>query len=186
MAKILVADDNRANRQALSSWLENAGHEVSTAADGREAFAKAREERPDLVISDVLMPLMDGYELARRLRGDPTTASTGLMFYTAYFGRDDAQELAQAHGVARVLVKPSDPDLILVAVNEVLASAAGEDYGARGAAASHPTAQSHAFHAERRQCADRSRVRPPGASRGGLPHCGGEGRLRLRSRGPAR
>jgi diguanylate cyclase (GGDEF)-like protein len=133
MAKILVADDNRANRQALSSWLENAGHEVSTAADGREAFAKAREERPDLVISDVLMPLMDGYELARRLRGDPTTASTGLMFYTAYFGRDDAQELAQAHGVARVLVKPSDPDLILVAVNEVLASRPAEPAAATSA-----------------------------------------------------
>jgi diguanylate cyclase (GGDEF)-like protein len=122
MAKILVADDNRANRDALAALLEAAGHEVLTAADGGEALSKAREARPELVISDVLMPRMDGYELARRLKLDPATAATTLMFYTAYFASRDATELAQAHGVARVLVKPSDNDAILRAVGEVLGS----------------------------------------------------------------
>src|SRR5581483_9687059 len=111
-----------ANRQALASWLENAGHEVLTAPNGEEALDQARTRHPALVISDVLMPRMDGYELARRLRADPATASTAVMFYTAYFGREDAQDLAQKHGVARVLVKPSDPDVILEAVNELLAA----------------------------------------------------------------
>jgi diguanylate cyclase (GGDEF)-like protein len=120
MSTILVADDNRANRDALASLLEVAGYRVLTAADGREALAIALEERPDLVIADVLMPLMDGYQLARRLRAEPSTAQVGLMFYTAYFDRPDAKELAQAHGVARVLVKPSDNDVILRAVREVL------------------------------------------------------------------
>ena len=71
MATILVADDNRANREALAALLELAGHDVIRAADGREAFARAREAHPELVISDVLMPVMDGYELARNLRADP-------------------------------------------------------------------------------------------------------------------
>ena len=93
MATILVADDNRANREALAALLEHAGHEVVRAADGREALALAREKRPELVISDVLMPMMDGYELARRLKADPVTANTALMFYTAYFGGQDAQVL---------------------------------------------------------------------------------------------
>jgi len=122
MATILVADDNRANRDALAALLESAGHRVVTAADGREALARARAGRPDLVISDVLMPLMDGYELARRLKDDPASAATAVLFYTAYFGGEDAKQLAQAHGVVRVLVKPSDNDAILAAIEEVLAS----------------------------------------------------------------
>ena len=119
---ILIADDNYANREALGSLLESAGYSVSLAADGWEALMKAREERPALVISDVLMPKMDGYELARRLREDPALQAVGLIFYTAYFGEQDAKDLAQAHGVARVLVKPADNDVILRAVRDVLAS----------------------------------------------------------------
>ncbi|MGQ0545484.1 MAG: diguanylate cyclase domain-containing protein, partial [Betaproteobacteria bacterium] len=122
MATILVADDNRANRDALSALLETAGHRVLSASDGRQAFERAREHRPDLVISDVLMPEMDGYELARRLQLDPATAGAAVLFYTAYFGTREAKELALAHGVARVLVKPSDNDAILAAVDEVLAT----------------------------------------------------------------
>jgi diguanylate cyclase (GGDEF)-like protein len=122
MATILVADDNRANREALAALLEAAGHEVIRAVDGREALERAREARPELVITDVLMPMMDGYELARRLRAEPATASAAVMFYTAYFGGQDAQALAQAHGVSRVMVKPSDNDEILRQVDAVLAS----------------------------------------------------------------
>ena len=91
---ILIADDNRANREALASLLESAGYGVSVAADGWEALMKAREERPALVISDVLMPKMDGYELARRLRDDPALQAVGLIFYTAYFGEQNAKDLA--------------------------------------------------------------------------------------------
>ena len=122
MATVLVADDNRANREALAALLESAGHRVLRAADGREALSRAREACPDLVISDVLMPLMDGYELARRLRAEPATAAVALMFYTAHFGGQDAQALAQAHGVSRVLLKPSDNASILRQVDAVLAS----------------------------------------------------------------
>ena len=120
--RILVADDNRANRDALAFLLESAGYEVLTATDGKDALARARESAPALIISDVLMPKMDGYELARRLHEDPATASTGIIFYTAYFGQQDAKDLAQAHGVAKVLEKPADNDFILETVKQVLAS----------------------------------------------------------------
>jgi diguanylate cyclase (GGDEF)-like protein len=120
MATILIADDHRANREALGSLLESAGYDVLKAADGAQALAMALEHRPDLVISDVLMPAMDGYGLARRLRADAATAATRLMFYTAYFDRREAKDLAQAHGVARVLAKPSDNDVILREVREAL------------------------------------------------------------------
>ena len=120
MQTILIADDHRANRDALAYLLEAAGYRVLMAANGAEALQTALEQRPDLVISDVLMPKMDGYGLARRLRADPATAATRLMFYTAYFDRREAKELAQAHGVERVLAKPSENDAILGAVREVL------------------------------------------------------------------
>ncbi|HYN11195.1 MAG TPA: EAL domain-containing protein [Burkholderiales bacterium] len=122
MATILVADDNWANRHALAALLESAGYRVLTSSDGREALASAHRERPELVISDVLMPMMDGYELARCLKLDPATAATSVIFYTAYFGGHEAKELAQAHGVARVLAKPSDNDVILREVAEALAT----------------------------------------------------------------
>jgi diguanylate cyclase (GGDEF)-like protein len=121
VAKILVADDHRANRAALAALLETAGHEVLAAENGREALAQAREASPELIISDVLMPAMDGYELARRLKLDPATAGISVMFYTAYFGGQDAKDLAQALGVARVLVKPSPNEAILSAVVDLLA-----------------------------------------------------------------
>ena len=120
MGSILVVDDNRANREALASLLEVAGYRVTRAASAPQALSQARAAQPDLVISDVLMPGMDGYVLARELRADPATAGVPVMFYTAYFAGQDAQQLAQAHGVARVLVKPSDNDVILRAVREVL------------------------------------------------------------------
>lgn len=120
MASILVVDDNRANREALASLLEIAGHRVTRASGARQALAQARAQPPELVISDVLMPGMDGYVLARQLRADPATATVPVIFYTAYFAGQDAQQLAQAHGVARVLTKPSENALILRAVREVL------------------------------------------------------------------
>src|SRR3954464_14877874 len=120
VAKILIADDHRANREALAALLETFGHEVVTANDGNRALDLARSHAPVLVISDVLMPHMDGYELTRRLKLEPATAGISVMFYTAYFGSQDAKQLAQALGVARVLVKPSENDVILGAVGEVL------------------------------------------------------------------
>src|SRR3954464_564755 len=100
VAKILIADDHRANREALAALLETFGHEVVTANDGNRALDLARSHAPVLVISDVLMPGMDGYELTRRLKLEPATAGLSVMFYTAYFGGQDAKQLAHSLRVA--------------------------------------------------------------------------------------
>jgi diguanylate cyclase (GGDEF)-like protein len=138
MPSILVVDDNRANRDALVALLESAGQDAAGAASAAEALASARRSPPDLVISDVLMPGMDGYVLARELRADPATARIPVIFYTAYFAGQDATDLARAHGVARVLMKPSDNDAILAAVREAL-----EQREPRPAAAAHELGGGH-------------------------------------------
>ncbi len=74
MATILIVDDLSTNRKFLVTLLRHHGHRLLEAADGREALAAVQAERPDLVITDVLMPVMDGYEFVRQLRLNPAPA----------------------------------------------------------------------------------------------------------------
>src|SRR3954451_13598074 len=113
MATILIVDDHPANRAFLVTLLGYAGHRLSEAADGAEALVAVRAARPDLVIADVLMPTMDGYEFVRRLRADSAIARTPVVFYTATYLEHEAQALARDCGVKYVLVKPAPPEMIL-------------------------------------------------------------------------
>ena len=90
------------------------------ATDGREGLAAAHAEHPDLVITDVLMPVMDGYELLRRLRLDPATSGIPVMFYTAHYGEREARTLALSGGVCHVLIKPVSSQEVLRIVGGVL------------------------------------------------------------------
>ncbi len=83
MARILVVDDRPLNRQFLAKLLGYAGHESLEAGDGSEALAMTREQHPDLVITDILMPTMDGIEFTRRLQKDPSIAHIPIIFYSA-------------------------------------------------------------------------------------------------------
>lgn len=120
MATILIVDDRLANREFLVTLLGYGGHRLLEAGDGAEALALAKTERPDLVIADVLMPSMDGYEFVRQLRADPTIAATRVLFFTADYLTDDARALARERGVLDVLTKPSEPDVIIRAVEVAL------------------------------------------------------------------
>ncbi len=124
MAKILVVDDRPTNRQFLLTLLGYTGHRLFEAADGAEALDVVRAEHPDLVITDILMPTMDGYEFVQELRADPEIASTRIIFYTATYSTPEAQLLARACNVDTVLRKPSDPEEILAAVNRELGASA--------------------------------------------------------------
>jgi len=123
MATILIVDDYPTNREFLVTLLGYRGHRLLEAADGAEALAQARAERPDLVIADILMPTMDGYEFVRQLRADPAIAQIQVIFYTAYYHEREAQALAQACGVAHILTKPSEPEAVLRTVDAALAGA---------------------------------------------------------------
>ncbi len=83
VARILVADDESPIVDLLRDLLEEGGHTVLSASDGREALALARRERPDLVISDVMMPFIDGAQLARLLQGDPLTHGVVVILMSA-------------------------------------------------------------------------------------------------------
>jgi len=116
MANILVVDDNATNRRLLTVLLKHEGHATLEAVDGSDGLAAAQATRPQLVISDILMPSMDGYEFVRRLRRDPELGAIPVIFYTAHYHEREARALAQSCGVARVLVKPCPVAEILAAV----------------------------------------------------------------------
>jgi two-component system cell cycle sensor histidine kinase/response regulator CckA len=120
MATILIVDDHPDNRAFLVTLLGYQKHRLLEAADGAEALTVIRAERPDLVIADVLMPTMDGYELVRQLRADPAIAGTAVIFYTAHYHEREAQSLAQSCGVSYILTKPADPEVVLRIVEQAL------------------------------------------------------------------
>ena len=97
MATILVVDDHAPNREFLASLLTYEGHRILQASDGAEALDLARSTKPDLIISDVLMPTMDGYEFVRQLRRDPQVCHTAVIFWTAIYLAEPARH-GQQHG----------------------------------------------------------------------------------------
>lgn len=120
MASILVVDDRATNRAFLVTLLGYQGHRLLEAGDGAEALDLVRAERPDLVITDILMPTMDGYEFVRRLRADSQVAGTAVMFYTAHYHSPKAKDLAKRCGVSYILPKPCEPELVLRTVEQAL------------------------------------------------------------------
>lgn len=120
MARILIVDDHALNRQYLVTLLGYRDHVLYEAADGAEALTVVRDKHPDLVIADILMPTMDGYEFVRRLRADSSVASTTVVFYTAHYHKEEAHQLAASCGVADILTKPCAPELILQTVEELI------------------------------------------------------------------
>lgn len=124
MATVLIVDDDANNRALVRTLLRYAGHTAVEAADGRAALERVLEQPPDLVICDILMPVMDGYEFVRVLRAQPALAHTQVVFYSATFMNEQAQELAERCGVHEVLVKPCEPEVILAAIERALARGA--------------------------------------------------------------
>ncbi|MEQ9547952.1 MAG: EAL domain-containing protein [Marinobacter sp.] len=120
MARILIVDDHQPNRELVVSLAGYLGHEVLEAGDGVEALSVVRKEHPELVICDLLMPVMDGYEFVRHVRNDPDIAHTAIMFYTANYREEEARNLARQLGIQRILFKPCVPEDILEAIEESL------------------------------------------------------------------
>jgi signal transduction histidine kinase len=120
MATILVVDDRSTNREFVVTLLGYAGYRLLEAAGAVEALERTRAMRPDLVIVDILMPEMDGFEFVRRLRADPSIAQTRVVFYTATYLEAETRELARACGVEYVIVKPAEPEVIFDTIRAVL------------------------------------------------------------------
>ena len=109
--RVLVVDDNRDAAVSLAMLVEVWGHTVHTACDGPGALAEARIFRPNVVLLDIGLPGMDGYEVARRLRGPDCSANVLLVAVTGY-GQDEDRRRSQEAGFALHLVKPVEPGLL--------------------------------------------------------------------------
>jgi DNA-binding response OmpR family regulator len=136
--KILAVDDDAYIVRLVKLTLERAGYEVVTALDGRDAAALVDVERPDLIICDVMMPRMSGFDLLRRLRSEPGTSSIPLIMLTARGGDTDVSD-GWALGVDTYLSKPFSPEELLAFVSRLLPVAVEEPSPVSVSDASLPT-----------------------------------------------
>lgn len=127
MPRILIVDDLPDNLYYLEALLKGNGFEVVTALNGAEALTAARENPPDMVISDILMPVLDGYALCREWRSDERLKALPFIFYTATFTGKQDEELALGLGADHFLIKPLAPEVLMAAIREVLGSSSLRD-----------------------------------------------------------
>ncbi|MBI5141152.1 MAG: response regulator [Nitrospirae bacterium] len=123
MMKILVVDDNEMSRDLLKRVLAISGYEAITAADGVGGLEAAKQFRPDLIISDIMMPGMDGYQFCRSIRMDADLRETPFLFYSAAFTSPDDVDFAYNLGATRFIQKPQNPRKIIEAIEEILREA---------------------------------------------------------------
>ncbi len=118
--RILIVDDKEENLYLLRALLQGYGYEVVSAANGADALEMARQSPPDLVIADVLMPVMDGFTLCREWKKDARLKAIPFVFYTATYTDERDQELGLSLGAERFIVKPQEPDAFMAIIQETL------------------------------------------------------------------
>ncbi|NLD57095.1 MAG: response regulator, partial [Methanomicrobiales archaeon] len=133
MTRVLIADDRAANLYLLESILKGNGYEVTQAKNGAEALALAQDDPPDLIITDILMPVMDGFDLCRRLKADDRLKGIPFLFYTATFTDPRDEQLAKDLGADRFMVKPLKPEVLVREIQAVLAEVRGREVTEPGA-----------------------------------------------------
>jgi CheY-like chemotaxis protein len=106
--RILVVDDNTDTALTLGTLLRLSGHEVRVAHDGRDALHAAQEFQPEVILLDIGLPGMDGFEVARQLRASPVFAHTAIVATSGYNREGDRRRAAEV-GIDRYVVKPFDP-----------------------------------------------------------------------------
>lgn len=119
MRRVIVVDDVKQNRYLLQKLLEGYNYTVETAKDGVEALEIARKKLPDMIITDVLMPRMDGFQLCRELKRDEALKGIPVIFYSSTYTDKESEKLALDIGAVEYIVKPLEPDVFVKIVNKV-------------------------------------------------------------------
>ncbi|MET0238562.1 MAG: response regulator [Sphingobium sp.] len=123
MAKrILVVEDNPLNLRLFCDLIEAHGHECCPLRDGREAFAKACEYRPHIIVTDIQLPYVSGFDLIQQFRGEPMLANVPIMAVTAYAAPGDEERIKSA-GANVYVSKPISVMKFMAVVNDLLALA---------------------------------------------------------------
>jgi two-component system, cell cycle response regulator DivK len=117
--RILVVEDQEDNRQILRDLLSSVGFQLLEAEDGAQGIATAEAQRPDLILMDIQMPVMDGYEATRRLKAHPALSAIPVIVVTSYALSGD-EEKARAAGCDDYITKPYSPRQLLAKVNQHL------------------------------------------------------------------
>ncbi|ARN55918.1 response regulator [Sedimentisphaera salicampi] len=119
MAKVLIIDDNPDNLRVAATVINNAGYEVMLALTGKEGLACATHNRPDIILLDIMMPEMNGYEVCRKLKENEHTSEIPVLFVSA---RDEIKDIKRAFDVGGVdhIAKPFVPEILAVRVNNQL------------------------------------------------------------------
>ena len=120
MKTILIADDDKQNLYLLTALLTGHGYKVVSAMNGSEALKIASVQPPDLVISDILMPVMDGFVLCREWQANKHLKSVPFIFYTATYTDPKDKELALGLGAIRFIIKPEEPEQFMATIEKVL------------------------------------------------------------------
>ena len=107
--KVLIADDNADDRRLLRYIIARKGHDAVEAEDGLEGLRMAKIHKPDLIISDALMPVMDGFQFLRHIKEDEMLKSIPFIFYSAIYKADKDVDLAIALGAEAFIIKPKEP-----------------------------------------------------------------------------
>jgi two-component system alkaline phosphatase synthesis response regulator PhoP len=118
-AKVLVVDDEEYIQHILNFSFGAEGYEVVTASDGEEGVSKAREEKPDIIVMDIMMPKMDGYEACKQIKTDPQTKDIPVILLTAK-GRDADRKLGTEVGADDYVVKPFSPGRLIERVEGIM------------------------------------------------------------------
>ncbi len=116
---ILVVEDQEDNRQILRDLLGNAGYAMQEAENGQDALAAVAKQRPDLILMDIQLPILDGYEATRRLKANPDTKAIPIIVVTSYALSGDESK-ARASGCDAYVTKPYSPRALLAKIKEFL------------------------------------------------------------------
>jgi two-component system cell cycle response regulator DivK len=119
VARILVVEDQEDNRQILRDLLASASYDMVEAHDGQQALTAVVEHKPDLILMDIQLPIMDGYEATRRIKADPATKSIPIIVVTSYALSGDEGKARDA-GCDAYVTKPYSPRQLLAKIKEYL------------------------------------------------------------------
>jgi two-component system cell cycle response regulator DivK len=117
--RILMVEDTEDNRQIIRDLMESVGYDLIEAEDGAAAVAMAAEHRPDLILMDIQLPVMDGYEACRRIKADPELRHIPIIAVTSYALSGDETK-TKAAGCDGYVAKPFSPRQLLAKMNEFL------------------------------------------------------------------